>query len=164
MLKNTLSKIIISRPDTIQFAKDRKYEESLIIPRSSVKPTDEDIDDYIQKEQFELLIVEYIWNSTDDDSRFVLTVFFDKKCKLPDNKKFISICFDLFYSDTNFSEIIDSIDNKIIGKPYLFLYPVESVNISVFNHWLSVGPVELWKLVSLSGMVETPRLQAKHAI
>jgi hypothetical protein len=32
----------------------------------------------------------------------------------------------------------------VIGQDYLLNYPVESVNLSVFNHWMSVGPVDLW--------------------
>jgi len=38
MLKDKLSTIITSKPDVIQFAKDRKYEEAWIIPIKSVRP------------------------------------------------------------------------------------------------------------------------------
>jgi hypothetical protein len=145
MFKKNLSQTITSPPDTIQFAKDRKFEESWIIPRSEIRPNDDKVEAYINKEPFELLIVEFIWNSADDNNRFVLTVFLDKKCILQDHKKFIFLCLDIFYHDSVFTDLIEFIDKHIIGKPYLFLHPVESVNISIFNHWLSVGPVELWK-------------------
>ena len=144
MLRDKLSKIITSYPDIMQFAKDRKYEESWILPIENLKPTDEIIDNYLSKEKFETLIVEYIWNSKDDSNRFVLTLFLDKKCNLQNPKEFINICLNLFYNYQNFNNLIDTIDTQIIGKNYLLLNPVDSINISVFNHWLSVGPAELW--------------------
>jgi len=145
MLKDKLAKKITSKPDVIQFAKDRKFEGAWIIPLSQNKPTKDEVDDYLSKEKFEVIIVEYIWNSTDDDNRFVLTLFLDKKCKLQDPKKFLEICFDFFYNYSDFSTFIKTIDLQIIGKPYLLLNKTDSVNLSVFNYWLSVGPVELWQ-------------------
>ncbi|KKP87041.1 MAG: hypothetical protein UR89_C0008G0013 [Candidatus Roizmanbacteria bacterium GW2011_GWA2_35_8] len=144
MLKDKLSKIITLKPDIMQFAKDRKYEESWILPIENLKPTDEIIDNYLSKEKFETLIVEYIWNSKDDNNRFVLTLFLDKKCQLQNPKEFVEICLNLFYNYQNFYNFIDTIDLQIIGKNYLLLNPVDSINIGVFNHWLSVRPVELW--------------------
>lgn len=145
MLKDKLTKIITSKPDVIQFAKDRKYEEAWIVPLSKGKPTDEEINKYLSKEKFEVIIVEYIWNSTDDNNRFVLTLFLDKKCTLQDPKKFIDICLSLFYDYSNFNYLVETIDSQIIGKSYLLTNEIDSVNLSVFNYWLSVGPVELWK-------------------
>ena len=144
MLRDKLSKIITSYPDIMQFAKDRKYEESWILPIENSKPVNSEIDNYLSKEKFETLIVEYIWNSKDDSNRFVLTLFLDKKCNLQNPKEFINICLNLFYNYQNFNNLIDTIDTQIIGKNYLLLNPVDSINISVFNHWLSVRPVELW--------------------
>ncbi|KKP67017.1 MAG: hypothetical protein UR68_C0012G0023 [Candidatus Roizmanbacteria bacterium GW2011_GWA2_35_19] len=144
MLRDKLSKIITSYPDIMQFAKDRKYEESWILPIENSKPVNSEIDNYLSKEKFETLIVEYIWNSKDDSNRFVLTLFLDKKCNLQNPKEFINICLNLFYNYQNFNNLIDTIDTQIIGKNYLLLNPVDSINISVFNHWLSVGPAELW--------------------
>ena len=145
MLKDILSTIITSRPDTIQFAKDRKFEEAWIILLSSLRPNNIEIKDYLTKDKFDTLIVEYIWNSNDDNNRFVLTLFLDKNCQLKDNYEFILINFDLFYNYNNFIDFIDTLDNKIIGHQYLLTTPVESINMSIFNHWLSVGPVELLK-------------------
>lgn len=145
MLKETLSAIITGKPDTIQFAKDRKYEQSWIIPRSKNRPSGQEISDYLGRETFKLLIVEYIWNSQDDARRFVLTVFLDKTCALRNPQTFITTCLELFYDYTNFTAFIDLFDNKIIGRSYLFTVPIEIVNMSIFNHWLSVGPVELWQ-------------------
>lgn len=145
MLKDKLSKIITSKPDTIQFAKDRKYEQSWIIPRSKARPSEQEISDYLEREPFKLLIVEYLWNSQDDTSRFVMTIFLDQKCVLQDSGTFITTCLDLFYGYNDFAKLIDSIDTRVIGKPYLFTVPIEIANMSIFNHWLSVGPVELWQ-------------------
>lgn len=145
MLRDRLLKIITSKPDLIQFAKDRKYEKAWVIPLNKKKPTEKEINNYLNKDKFDLLIVEYIWNSKDDDNRFVLTLFLDNKCRLQNEKKFIDICLDLFYNYSDFKEFTKSIDSKVIGHPYLFLDKVDSINLSVFNYWLSVGPVELWK-------------------
>ena len=95
MLKDKLTKFINSKPEVIQFAKDRKFEESWIIPLSDSKPTGKNIDNYLNIDKFELLIMEYIWNFKDNDNRFVLTLFLDKKCQLQDNKKFINTCLNL---------------------------------------------------------------------
>jgi hypothetical protein len=145
ILKETLSKVITSKPDILQFAKDRKYEEAWIIPHSKQRPSEDEITSYLQKEKFETVIVEYIWNSADDNNRFVLTLFLDKKCQLQDPKKFIDISLDLFYSYPDFKTFITTINTQIIGRDYLLTTPVEAVNMSVFNYWLSVGPVDLWK-------------------
>lgn len=144
MLLDKLAKIITISPDIIQFAKDRKFEEAWTIPLSGNRPDDTLINEYLKKDKFEVIIVEYVWNSIDDNKRFVLTLFLDKKCKLQDPKEFMEICFGLFYGYSEFAGFIKSLDEKIIGKPYLLQNPVENVNMSIFNHWLTTGPVELW--------------------
>lgn len=144
-LRELLSNTITSKPEVIQFTKDRRFEEAWITPLSRPRPTNEEIDLYLSKEKFEVLIVEYIWNQDDDDSRFVLTIFQDKKCLLQDPKKFVEISLDNFYGFKNFKFLVDDFDARLIGHPYLFTNQAESINISIFNHWLSVGPVELWK-------------------
>ena len=144
-IKDVISQMVTSKPDVIQFAKDRKFEESWIITLVSTKPTEQDINNYLLKEKFEILIVEYVWNSNDDNKRFVITIFLDKNCKLQDPKKFVNISLDIFYHYSDFLTLIKIFDTRIIGNEYLLVNPVESVNLSVFNHWLSVGPVDLWK-------------------
>lgn len=127
----------------MQFAQDRKYEEAWIIPLNSSQPTEDIIKEYISRPHT-LLIVEYIWNSTDDANRFVLTFFLDNKCKLQDPLEFIYINLELFYSKPKFDVLISTLDEKIVGHTYLLNSKPETANMSVFNHWLSVGPVELW--------------------
>jgi|GEM_PF-1578986 hypothetical protein len=146
MLRETLQEVINSKPDTIQFAKDRKYEESWIIPCSGVIVSDQKIAEYLEKEPFKLLVVEYLWNSQDDANRFVLTVFLDQSCVLRNPIDLIKTSLDIFYGCANFTTALDSIDSELIGKPYLLRVPVELVNMSIFNHWLSVGPVDLWEV------------------
>lgn len=143
-LKALLEKHLHASPDVIQFAKDRKYEEAWIIPLESGKPSTQDVDDYLNKDNYDLLIVEYIWNSKIDDRRFVLTVFLDQNCQLKDHKTFINLCLEIFFTYDSFTNFINFFDQKIIGRPYLFLNSPETCNMSIFNHWLSVGPVDLW--------------------
>jgi hypothetical protein len=143
-LKEILSDAITSKPDVIQFAKDRKYENSWIVFLSQSRPTEKTIIDYLQADKFETLIVEYIWNSQDDNNRFVLTLFLDKKCQLRDPKQFINISLDLFYGYKDLKTFIQTINDKIISNDYLFLSSADSIYLSIFNHWLSVGPIELW--------------------
>lgn len=144
-IKETLSKIITSKPEVIQFTKDRKFENAWITPLSMPRPSSEEINKYLMRERFETLIVEYIWNQDDDDNRFVLTIFLDSKCLLHDPSKFIEISLDNFYQYSNFKTLLNNFDNLVIGHQYLFKYQPEAVNISIFNHWLSVGPIDLWK-------------------
>ena len=145
MLRNKLSEIITVSPDVIQFAKDRKYEEAWIISKSENRPSELDINNYLNKESFEILIVEYIWNSNDNENRFVLTLFLDKNCILKDPKKFVDINMDLFYKYPGFEEFISNLDKKVVGHEYLFTNKIDLINIGIFNYWLSTGPVELWK-------------------
>lgn len=145
MLLSDLAKVIVSKPDIIQFAKDRKYEEAWIIPLKVGRPTEQEISAYLNKDQYELMIVEYIWNSEIDDKRFVLTVFFDSNCELQDHKIFINLCLDMFFNYDNFISFVELFDQKIIGRAYLFRSLAEVCNMSIFNHWLSVGPVDLWQ-------------------
>lgn len=144
-LKEKVSEAITTKPDVLQFAKDRKYEESWIIPLDGVRPSAQEIDTYLTRDSFELLIAEFIWNSSDDDRRFVLTLFLDDKCRLKNKREFMDIILDLFYGYKDFDSFLETIDGKIIGNEYLLKNPVDIVNMSVFNHWLTVGPVELWK-------------------
>lgn len=71
-------------------------------------------------------------------------MFFDKQCRLKKPDMLVNIALDLFYHYQNFSDLITSLDMQIIGSEYLLKDPVDSINMSVFNHWFSVGPVELW--------------------
>lgn len=54
------------------------------------------------------------------------------------------MCLDLFYDYQDFDTFIQAFDRQIIGHDYLLQQQAESCNMSIFNHWLSVGPVELW--------------------
>lgn len=146
MIKNILTKIIKTQPDVIQFVKDRKYEEAWIITLRQDSPDNKEIVAYLNKKTFKTIIVEYIWNSQDDDDRFVLTIFLDESCTLKNPRKFIDISLELFYNYKDFENLINSFDEKVIGHRYLLTNPVESINMSVFNYWLSENPVELWQL------------------
>jgi hypothetical protein len=144
MLKETLAAVITTKPEVIQFTKDRKSEAAWIISSKAPRPTEVECQAYLEKDPFELLIVEYIWNASDDNNRFVLTLFLDKNCQLRDQKLFIKINLDLFAGYSDFSSFLNSLDTQVIGKEYLFTTPVEAVNMGIFNHWFSVGPVDLW--------------------
>lgn len=134
---------ITSRPEVIQFSKDRKYEEAWIINRSDELPSDNQIREYLS-EAFTVLIAEFIWHADDDANRFVLTLFLDKQCVLRDPYQFVTICLALFYRYPGFLEFIHELDRQIVGRDYLLRYPIEGVDIGVFNHWMSVGPLTLW--------------------
>lgn len=165
MIIAKLLKIITSKPDVIQFAKDRKFEEAWVIELNRPRSTDQEINKYLTKDKFETIIVEYVWNSDDNDKRFVLTLFLNKKCSLKDSKKFIDICLDFFYNYFDLRNFINLIDTQIIGRQYLFINEPDSINLSVFNHWLSVGPVELWQKGDVYNIEEiTKRIKSRPEI
>jgi hypothetical protein len=95
-LKERLAHFITTSPDVVQFAKDRKFEEAWIIRSSKPRPSSEECRKYLQKERFELLILEYVWNSEDDDRRFVLTLLQDKHVKMRDPEELLKTSLDLF--------------------------------------------------------------------
>lgn len=145
MLNDKLAGVITTKPDVIQFAKDRKYEEAWIIKSDEKQPDTSEIQAYLIKEPFKVLIVEYIWNENDNDKRFVLTLFQDKNCQNQHPFEFMQLCLEWFYNYSGFNDLINLLDEKIIGKKdYLFNSHVEAINMGIFNHWMSVGPLDIW--------------------
>lgn len=144
-LKEKLAQFISTPPDVMQFAKDKNYEEAWIIKSSAVRPTPEECKKYIDREKFKVLILEYVWNSEDDDKRFVLTLFQDERVKMRDPEEFVKTSLDLFYKKPDFLTLMNTLDAEVIGKTYLLQSPVDAVSIGIFNYWFSTGPVDLWK-------------------
>jgi len=142
---DTFEKEITSLPITIQFAKDRKFEEAWIINRNDPQPSEEEIEKYLD-DQFNLLIVEYKWQEDEDASPYVLTVFLDERCKLQDRRLFIKKCLGFFYEYKDFSTLINDYNKQIIGRESLLSTPIEGIRMGVFNHWMSVGPIDLWNI------------------
>lgn len=144
-LKEKLAHFITTPPDIVQFAKDRKYEEAWIIKGPAVRPSPEECKKYIDKEKFKVLILEYVWNSEDDDNRFVLTLYQNERVKMRDPEEFVKTSLDLFYKRPDFLTLMNTLDAKVIGKGYLLQSPVDAVSLGIFNYWLSTGPIDLWK-------------------
>ncbi len=144
-LKERLTPFITTAPDIVQFTKDKKYEEAWIIRSSGPRPSDKDCREYLEKEKFEVLILEYVWNSKEDDKRFVLTLFQDKHIKMHDPEEFLKTSLDLFYKKLDFMPLMNALDAEVIGKEYLLQQPVDAVTIGIFNYWFSAGPIDLWK-------------------
>jgi hypothetical protein len=144
-LLNTISTNIKEPAQVIQFAKDGKYEQSWIINLNDKRLSAKDISEYISKELYQNLIVEFIWYPNDDSNRFVLTVIQDINCKVKDGIEFISICLDIFYSRLDFPSVIQTLNSRIIGNDFLLNANVELVRLGIFNHWFSTGPIDLWK-------------------
>ena len=74
----------------MQFTKDRKFEEAWVIKSSAVRPSPEECKRYLDKEKFKVLILEHVWNSEDDDNRFVLTLFQDERVKMRNPEEFLN--------------------------------------------------------------------------
>jgi len=144
-LKERLARFITTAPEVVQFAKDGKFEKAWIIRRSGPRPSDEDCRKYIQKENFQVLILEYVWNFGEDDERFVLTLIQDEHVKMQDPEEFLKTSLDLFYKNLDFVPLINALDAEVIGKEYLFQQPIDTVFIGIFNYWFSAGPIDLWK-------------------
>jgi hypothetical protein len=143
--KERLAQFITNPPDVVQFAKDRKYEEAWIVKSSTPRPSDEECRKYLQKGKFDVLIVEYVWNSEDDDRRFVLSLFEDKHVKMRDPEEFLKASFDLFYKKLDFVSLMKALDTEVIGKEYLLLNRPDAAAIGIFNYWFSTHPIDLWK-------------------
>jgi hypothetical protein len=144
-IQKQINQEIKSPAQTIQFAKDGKYEKAWIIDSKDNRPNQSDIESYISREAFEKLIVEYIWNPNDDAGRFVLTVIQDETCELKDHEAFINSNLDILHDKRDFLTTVQAINSRIIGKDFLLESPAELVRLGVFNHWFSVGPIDLWK-------------------
>jgi hypothetical protein len=145
-LKEKLAQFITAPPDIVQFTKDRKFEEAWIIKSSTARPSPEACKKYLDKETFKVLILEYVWNSQDDDKRFVLTLFQDERVKMRDAEEFLKTALDLFYNKSDFLSLMNRLDAEVIGKPYLLQGPVDAVSIGIFNYWFSTGPIDpLWR-------------------
>jgi hypothetical protein len=139
-----ISKLIKNSSGVIQFAKDGKYEESWIISINDSRPTIEEIKNYVEADNYQKLIVEYIWNQDIDEERYVLTVIQDDGCIEKDRNKFVEKCLGIFYGELSFDDLVKQIDKQIVGREFLLQHPVQRVRLGVFNHWFSVGPIEMW--------------------
>lgn len=128
----------------IQFAKDGKYEESWIISLNENRPAKNKIKDYLNKDSYQKLIVEYIWGNNIDEERYVLTVIQDDACLEKNKYQFVKKCLDILYDRLSFENLINQIDQQIIGKGFLLKQLVQKVRLGIFNHWFSVGPIEIW--------------------
>ena len=128
----------------IQFAKDGVYEEAWITSLQDPQPDVKQMKQYVQADDYEKLIVEYIWNHDVDEQRYVLTVIQDENCLEKDRLKFVEKCFGILYAKLSFLETIDRLDKEIVGRQFLLRQPVQKVRLGIFNHWFSVGPIEMW--------------------
>lgn len=142
---DVLINAIDGAPTTIQFAKDRKFEEAWIVAAGGLLPSSSDIASYLAREPYRELIVEYIWHELEDARRFVLTVVFDGTMRISAPQQQMEESFRLVREYKDFSSFICQFDECFIGAPYLFRQSVDSVTIGIFNYWLSVGPIEVWK-------------------
>lgn len=137
--------IIQGAPDKIQFAKDGKYENAWVTRINDGRPTDEEIQGYLEREDFEDLIVEYLWRSHDGENANVVTLFHNDNLLVENRFDFMNLAFDAFYEYRNFGDYVNFIDKRVIGFDFLFKVPVDIVRAGVLNHWFSVGPVDLWR-------------------
>ena len=142
MIRDIIAQEISTKPDCIQFAKDRKYEEAWIFKSSEEQPGVEEIEKYLS-DGYKTLIVEFVWNSDVPEKQFVLTVFNDDHKHVSDFA-FIEISFSLLNHYTTFKKFLEDFDESIIGKQYLLTHPVDAVKMSIFNYWLSSVPIDVW--------------------
>jgi len=98
----------------------------------------------VEADNYQKLIVEYIWNQDIDEERYVLTVIQDDGCIEKDRNKFVEKCLGIFYGELSFDDLVKQIDKQIVGREFLLQHPVQRVRLGVFNHWFSVGPIEMW--------------------
>ncbi len=132
-------------PDKIQFAIDGKYENAWVIDINDPRPTEDQLQDYLIKEEFSELVVEYIWRSTDGENANVVTIGKNDNLLAKNSADFMKLTLDVFYDYGNFDDFVNYIDRKVIGFDFLFKAPLDAIRVGVLNHWFSVGPVDLWR-------------------
>lgn len=132
-------------PDKIQFALDGKYENAWTIDINDPRPTEEQLQDYLIKEEFSELVVEYIWRSSDGENANVVTIGKNDNLLAKNSIDFMKLSLNVFYDYGNFDDFVNYIDRKIIGFDFLFKTPLDAIRVGVLNHWFSVGPVDLWR-------------------
>ncbi len=132
-------------PDKIQFAIDGKYENAWVIDINDPRPTEDQLQDYLIKEEFSELVVEYIWRSTDGENAIVVTIGKNDNLLAKNSADFMKLTLDVFYDYGNFDDFVNYIDRKVIGLDFLFKAPLDAIRVGVLNHWFSVGPVDLWR-------------------
>ncbi len=132
-------------PDKIQFAIDGKYENAWVIDINDPRPTEDQLQDYLIKEEFSELVVEYIWRSADGENANVVTIGKNDNLLAKNSIDFMKLTLDVFYDYGNFDDFVNYIDRKVIGFDFLFKAPLDAIRVGVLNHWFSVGPVDLWR-------------------
>ena len=129
----------------IQFAKDGKYEEAMILSLNDERPSVEFIENYCSDPNYKQLIVEFVWNPDTDSERYVFTLVQDKNCAEQDRSIFVQTSLNIFYSKFNFKQLIQALDKMVVGAPLLLKSEIQRVRLGIFNHWFSTGPIEMWQ-------------------
>jgi hypothetical protein len=144
-------------PDKIQFAKDGKYEVAWVIDINDARPTEDQLQGYLAREEFNELVVEYIWRSNDGENANVVTIGHNNNLLAKNPIDFMNLSLDAFYGYRNFNDFVIFVDKRIIGFDFLFKTPVDAIRIGVLNHWFSVGPVDLWRRGEVVPTLDTVR-------
>lgn len=140
-----MKNLITGKPDKIQFAKDGKYEEAWVIDINDPRPEDKDFQEYLDRETFNDLIVEFLWRSRDGENLNVITLMHNENLKASSHLDFMNLSLRTLHEYVNFEWFTRFINSEIIGFDFFLKAPLDIVRVGVMNHWFSVGPVDLWK-------------------
>lgn len=140
---NYLDKKITTNPIFFQIAKDNKWEECWTIDLKNPIPSVKEILDFLSKDSYSFLAVEYQWNQP--EGSYVLHIGYSKCMKIKSHENFITQMLSLAYNYKNFAQLIEQVNREIIGREYLFKQELELVRVGIFNHWFSSNPVDIWK-------------------
>lgn len=142
-MKNKLNKYITTNPTKFQIAKDNKWEECLIIDLSSPILKPEEIQNYLDKEEYSYLAIEYQWDQP--EGAYVLNIGHSDSILISDHTAFLSFLLNQSKNYTNFNNLISNIDSKLFAKEYLLTRAIDFIRVSIFNYWFPAGPVDIWK-------------------
>jgi hypothetical protein len=139
-----VSKYITNPPFALQISKDDKWEEAWIIDISKSQPTENELEEYLKKNETENIAIEILFKD-EADQVYILGLFFNNHLLTKTTKEFLLTVLTEAYEFQDYLTLLSNLDQKLIGHKYLLESEPDIIRIGIVNHWFSVGPVMVWQ-------------------
>ncbi len=143
-MRDKIAKNITKPLYLLQIAKDDVWEETWNIDLTESKPTDQRIDEYLNKREFKNVAIELCFKES-KEKVYILGLVFNEGLLAKTPKEFLQIIVNEAFVYKDFNSLIANLDQKLIGKKYLLEETPDLIRIGIINHWFSVGPCLIWQ-------------------
>ena len=143
MKVDKINSCIVGRPSKVQIAKDDKWEEVWVIDVRKQIPSADVVQSYLQSSPFKYVSIEILFEQP--DGVYIFGMDYNDHLLIKKPSDFLVTVIGVTTAYTDFPSFIKELNNRLIGKPYLFIDEPDAIRIGVINHWFSVGIWVAWK-------------------